>query len=84
MTDPMPGWGGYRKTRSRIDVSMDAALINKHIRGHLRGIAVANRNGNEIARKQHYRYLVEAHDELMELYTQGTERGVDERPERVS
>jgi len=62
-----PGWGGYRKTESRTDESVEVDRLNRRIRGHLMGIAIANRAGDTEGARDHSRYLASAHDELIEL-----------------
>ena len=62
-----PGWGGYRKTESRTDDGVDIDRLNRRIRGHLMGIAIANRAGDTDGAREHSRYLALAHDELIEL-----------------
>jgi len=62
-----PGWGGYRKTESRTDEGVEVDRLNRRIRGHLMGIAIANRAGDTEVAREHSRYLASAHDELIEL-----------------
>ena len=66
-----PGWGGYRKTVSSTDKQVAIDRINRRIRGHLMGIAIANRDGDDAARQEHTRHLASMHDEMLELFGDG-------------
>ena len=66
-----PGSPGYRKTESRTDKQVAIDRLNRRIRGHIRGIAIANRDGDDAARREHTRYLASMHDEMLELFGDG-------------
>ena len=72
-----PGSDGYRKTESRTDKQVAIDRLNRRIRGHIRGIAIANRDGDEAARREHARHLAAMHDEMLELFGDGNKGDSD-------